>query len=204
LFRRRNLRTTVPRLLALLLLVAGVGVAQAVPLHYSFDLGSAGFGDFRIKADATAPLVDQLELTSFNWHVAGVGAFDLADLAGFNFGGWTPLVGATTNANGLLSLGFLLKTSTQSDTGVACTLCVVTAQLALPGTNHGGTLARSRIRAAGTPCGSGLCVAQAPTLAVVPEPLATNANAVPEPSALSLAALALLGAPLMKRRATRG
>ena len=64
--RRRSLRTTVPRLLALLLLVTGVGVAQAVPLHYGFDFGTAGFGDFRIKADATAPLVDQFELSSFN------------------------------------------------------------------------------------------------------------------------------------------
>ncbi len=203
-FRRRSVRTTVPRLLALLLLVTGVGVAQAVPLHYSFDFGTAGSGDFRIKADATAPLVDQFELSSFNWHIAGVGAFDLADLAAFNFSTWTPLLGATANSNGLLALGFLLKTNTQSDSGVACTLCVATAQLAMPGSSHQGTFARTRIRANGTPCGAATCVSQSPTLTVVSEPRATRLAAVPEPTALSLAALALLGVPLMKRRTARG
>ena len=201
-FHCRSLRTTVPRLLALLLLVTGINIAQALPLHYSFDFGSAGAGDFTIKADATAPLVDQHELTAFNWQVAGVGAFDLADLAAFNFSTWSPVLGATANSNGLLSLGFLLKTNTHSSLGVSCVLCVATAQLALPGTTQQGSTVRTRIRASGSPCGAGLCVGQSPTLTVVPEP--RNARlSVPEPTALSLVAMALFGVPFVRRRARR-
>ncbi len=201
-FHRRSIRTTVPRLLALLLLVTGVGIAQAVPLHYSFDLGSAGLGDFVIKADATAPLVDQNELSAFNWNVSGVGAFDLADLAAFNFSTWSPLLGASANSNGLLSFGFLLKSNTQSSLGVTCILCVATAQLAMPGTTQLGSTSRTRIRANGSPCGTNACVGQSPTLTIVPEPRNTRLS-VPEPTTLSLAALALFGLPFAKRRARR-
>ena len=97
-----------------------------------------------------------------------------------------------------MTLGFLLKTNTQSDTGVA------TAQVAMPGTVHLGTSARVRIRAAGTPCVTGTCVSPSPLVAIVPEPLAIRPAAVPEPTALSLAALALFGVPLMQRRTACG
>lgn len=200
---RSSIRTTVPRMLALLVLVTSMGIARATPLHYSFDFGTAGAGDFTIKADASAPLVDQNELASFNWHVAGIGAFDLADLSAFGFSSWSPLLGASANSNGWLALGFVLKTGALSDAGVACALCVSAAQLALPNTTAPGALVRTRIRATGSPCGSGLCVGQTPTLALVPAPVVVHDNAVPEPTALSLAGLALLSMAWRKRGAAR-
>ncbi|MBK8960528.1 MAG: hypothetical protein IPM80_19460 [Proteobacteria bacterium] len=195
-----GLTTTVPRLLLLLVLVLGTGIVRATPLHYSFDLGAAGSGDFTIRADASAPLVDQTELASFNWLVNGVGAFDLADLSTFSFSNWSPLLGASINSSGWVSLGFALKTSTLSDTGVACVLCFSTAQVAAPGTTVQGALARTRIRASASPCGTNLCTSQTPSLALVAEALAIGPAAVPEPSAMSLLALALL-MPAATRRA---
>lgn len=188
-----SLTTTVPRLLLLLALVIGTGIAQATPLHYTFDLGSGGSGDFTIKSSANAQLVEVTELASFNWQVSGVGAFDLADLNTFSLSNWSPAGGVSVTSSGFVSLGFALKSSTLSDSGMACVTCFTAAQFALPGTTAPGASARTRIRASGSPCGTNLCVGQAPRL-----------GQVPEPSALSLAALALLALPLLKRRARRG
>lgn len=184
-----SLTTTVPRLLLLLALVIGTGIAQATPVHYRFDLGSAGAGEFTIKYNASAPLVDVTELAAFHWNVSGVGAFDLADLKTFSLSNWSPLLGATVNNTGWVSLGFVLKSSALSDHGVACVTCFTTAQMPAPGTTAPGAVARTRIRAAGSPCGADLCVGQSPRLTLVPEP-----------HALSLATLALCALPWLKRR----
>lgn len=188
-----SLTTTVPRLLLLLALVIGTGIAQATPVHYRFDLGSAGAGEFTIKYNASASVVDVTELSAFRWNVSGVGVFDLADLKTFSFSNWSPLLGAMPNNSGWVSLGFVLKPSALSDRGVACVTCFTTAQMPVPGASAPGAEARTRIRAAGSPCGANLCVGQSPRLTLVPEP-----------NALSLATLALAALPLLKRRARRG
>ncbi len=177
------------RLLALVMLQAAWGLAQAVPLTYTFDLGAAGTGSFTIKSNATAPLVDALELSAFAWNIASVGAFDLADLSVFSFSRWSPLHGLQPNANGLLSLGLLLKTNTRSNTGVACAICIVAAQVAPPGVDNKRAAARVVVRALGSPCGAGAC-----------RPLTPHLGVVPEPASLSLAALALVIVPWLGRR----
>ena len=176
------------RLLALVMLQAAWGLAQAVPLTYTFDLGVAGNGSFTIKSNATAPQVDALELSAFAWDIAGVGAFDLADLSVFSFSRWSPLHGLQPNGNGLLSLGLLLKTNTRSSTGVACAICIVAAQVASPGVDNQRAAARVVVRALGSPCGSGAC-----------RPLTPRLGVVPEPASLSLAALAVAIVPWLGR-----
>lgn len=178
------------RMLALVALLGAWGCAQALPLKYTFDLGAAGSGSFSIKSNATAPLVDRSELSAFDWHIAGVGGFDLTDLSVFSFGRWSSLNGLQPNANGLLSLGFVLKTNTRSDTGVACAICIVAAQVAPPGVKNSLAAARVVVRATGSPCGSrGACRALTPHLGVVAEP-----------ASWSLSALALTLGPWLRRR----
>lgn len=184
----------VRRLLMLVLLQGAWGLAQALPLTYTFDLGAAGSGGFSIKSNASAPQVDATELSAFAWDIAGVGRFDLADLSVFSFGRWSALNGLQPNANGLLTLGFLLKTNTRGDTGVACAICIVAAQVALPGADNNRSAARAAarvvVRAVDSPCGnSGACRGVTPRLGVVPEP-----------ASWSLAALALVMGPCLARR----
>ena len=178
------------RLLVLLLLHGAWGLAQALPLTYSFDLGAAGNGSFSIKPNAAAPQVEAIELSAFEWEIAGVGAFDLADLSVFGFGRWSPVNGLQPNSRGLLPLGFVLKTNTRSDTGVACAICIVAAQLAPPGAVNNQAAGRAVVRTSGSPCGtSGLCQGLTPRLSVVSEP-----------ASMSLLALALLMSPWTGRR----
>ena len=192
LLRRAARPAFAPRLLALMLLLTGAGAAQAIPMTYAFDLGLAGNGSFTINPAADAPSVAVNELQAFAWNIPGVGGFDLADLFGFVFGGWDPLSGPVANANGLLAMSFALKTNTTSDTHVACVNCTVSALFAPPGTSNRGAVAQAVVFAAGTPCtqlGNGICAPLQPRLA-----------AVPEPSTVSLALLALLGGPLLRRK----
>ena len=191
--RRRAARQALaPRLVALMLLLIGASAAQAIPMTYAFDLGVAGNGSFAIKPAADAPSVVVNELQAFAWNIPGVGGFDLADLFGFVFGGWDPISGPVANANGLLAMSFTLKTNTASDTGVVCVTCTASALFAPPGTSNRGAVAQAVVFAAGTPCtqlGNGICAPSQPRLA-----------AVPEPSTVSLAVLALLGGPLLRRK----
>ena len=70
--------------------------------------------------------------------------------------------------------------------------CTVSALIAPPGTSNRGAVAQALVFAAGTPCtqlGNGICAPLQPRLA-----------AVPEPSTVSRALLALLGGPLLRRK----
>lgn len=182
------------RLLVLVLLQGAWGLAQALPLTYSFDLGAAGSGSFSIKPNAAAPKVEAIELSAFEWDITGVGAFDLADLSVFSFGRWSAVNGLQPNASGLLSLGFALKTNTRSDTGVACAICIVAAQVAPSGVVNNQAAARTVVRAAGSPCGtSGVC-----------QRLTARLGVVPEPASWPLVALALAMGPWFGRRPEPG
>jgi hypothetical protein len=173
---------------ALSVLLAGWSVAHAVPLSYAFDIGIGGTGSFTITPGADAPAVTYgtagppNELTAFSWTIPGVGIFDINDLAGFSLSPWDPLVGLQDPTE----LIVVLSANAVGDTGTVCATCGFLSLLNSP---NGG--AQIEIDAPGSPCADfapGPCGSLTGTL-----------TAVPEPSTLSLIALALLGAAMVRR-----
>lgn len=207
--RRRSPRAS--RAFALLTLLALGGVAQAMPLGFTFDLGMAGTGEFTVSPAADGPALQhgtglQQELTAFDWHIPGVGRFDLGDLSTFLLGGWDPLTGPVPAA-GYVTLDLRLRSDALSDTQVACPSCWLVAAFGW-GTDGAPTengYGLARIRAVGTPCGATtLCSTLTPRLAVLAPPVTTLRVAdVPEPSSFALAVLAALGLPAFLRRRAR-
>lgn len=173
---------------ALLILLGGWSGAHAVPLSYAFDMGIGGTGSFTITPGADAPDVTYAiagqpnEVTAFSWNIPGVGTFDINDLGSFFLSPWDPLVGLQDPTE----LGVLSTANAVSDTGTVCATCGFLSLLNSP---NGG--AQIEIDAPGTSCNDfapNLCGSLTATL-----------TAVPEPSTLSLIALALLGAAMLRR-----